>query len=256
MKTFLILLFSFPFWNTFQETATVNRIQKSAHIAYKEKDYRKAISEYETLINVYHCTDIRLYHNLGTAYFRILQYKQAEKVFRKIIARNEAPYNSYCYNNLGVIYFRSGQYPKAQQYFKNALSLFPENQEARFNYEAVTLTIMKDKPFMSNEGQDKKSKQTQQRQRQTNPNQQAKPMVQSSKGSRGSTSRSQQNGGQNQNRNSKGNEDALTTKRLQEMNMSQQNAEYLLELLRQREIQYIHQQVKPETEEQPAYPNW
>lgn len=71
------------------------------------------------------------YINLGIAYERINEYKEAEKSFKKALEINEN--HPVAKNELGLIYRKTGRYKEAREVYENLLAMYPDFLPARKN---------------------------------------------------------------------------------------------------------------------------
>lgn len=66
---------------------------------------------------------------LGSAYFRVNNFSDAQKVFAFII--NENPKYEKAWMNLGAVYLQNGKYQEAEFALINAIQLDPDYLQAR-----------------------------------------------------------------------------------------------------------------------------
>ncbi len=95
------------------------KLLKEANKAYYEKDFDKAMSLYEKLLNSVK-ENSNLHYNLGVIYLRKGKYKKAIEEFKKATQIN--PENADAYYNLGIIYESFlGDRNEAIDYYKKYL---------------------------------------------------------------------------------------------------------------------------------------
>lgn len=106
-----------------------------------QKNYIKAIAEFERSANL-RPNELRLkYNSLGLAYIKIGSYEKAEKVLN--IAVQIKPDDRFAHNNLGFTYLRLRKYKEAQSQFIAALKIDPKYKNAQDNLEWVNTLISK-----------------------------------------------------------------------------------------------------------------
>jgi len=95
---------------------------------YKNKEYEKAIDEFQKVIETY--PDYKEAHSiLGNAYFRIRKYDEASSAYQKV--RQLDPNDVTAYENMGVIYANRGEYKEALGEWKRVLELNPERTDIK-----------------------------------------------------------------------------------------------------------------------------
>jgi protein O-GlcNAc transferase len=72
-------------------------------------------------------------NNLGIAYFRLRDYPNAEKSYRKSLELN--PDRPETHNNLGSLYLEQDDFSRAIPYFREALKIKPDFREAALNLQ-------------------------------------------------------------------------------------------------------------------------
>lgn len=104
-----------------------------------QRNYSKAIAEFEKSANL-QPNELRLkYNSLGLAYIKIGSLDKAEKVLN--IAIQIKPDDKFAHNNLGFTYLRLKKYKEAQYQFNEAIKLDPKYENAQSNLEWVNTLI-------------------------------------------------------------------------------------------------------------------
>lgn len=121
--------------NKFKDIVRKNQKSPNAHVDlgwtyYQEGKWGKALSEYETAVNL-DPTNVGAHYNLGLVYSELSRYEDAEKAFQKTIQLNNK--HELAYFNLGHLYFLQQKYDQAIPNLKTALELSPG--AANFHYE-------------------------------------------------------------------------------------------------------------------------
>jgi len=107
---------------------------------YGEKKYDEAIVNYQKALQVLpESPDI--FFNLGAAEYQRKNYEQSEKLFGRSIALSDAARQSQAAYNLGGAFYREGKLLEALAAFKKAIELNPRDEDAKFNYEFVSLKL-------------------------------------------------------------------------------------------------------------------
>lgn len=100
-----------------------------------EKNYEKAIQEFERSANL-DPGDLKLkYNSLGLAYIKVKMYENAARVLE--IAVLIDPQDKYAQNNLGYAYVQLGKYVEAKPHFEEALKIDPSYVNAKKNLQWI-----------------------------------------------------------------------------------------------------------------------
>ena len=100
-------------------------------IYLNDKDYDKAIAQFERAGNLPPAELKLKYNSLGLAYIKKGMYGKAGKVLEVAVLID--PEDKYAHNNLGIVYYKMGLLDDAIREFQVALSLNPNYREARYN---------------------------------------------------------------------------------------------------------------------------
>ncbi|MCC6931929.1 MAG: tetratricopeptide repeat protein [Deltaproteobacteria bacterium] len=83
-------------------------------------------------------TNIDTYHNIGTIFYKLGDYKKAQGYFEDTIKAN--PCHAEALNNLGVIAAKDNAYDQALSYLSRAIACKPDYANARFNLAMISLS--------------------------------------------------------------------------------------------------------------------
>ena len=114
-----------------------NQAIKNAQIAYKYGDFKEASSEYQLLASSSFFTPPEVTLNYAHALFENNDMVQARRKYAQLISTQEPSLASTTYSQLGVIFCAEKDTAQALTLFKVALTLKPDNEVARFNYELL-----------------------------------------------------------------------------------------------------------------------
>lgn len=104
--------------------------------------YDDAINEFNSALqNMSYSTPERAYVNMGWAYYKKKDYKEAELNLRKAI--QSAPDFFIAHYNLGILYRDTGNYKEAIKEFKLAIKYFPRYIDAYYDLAHTYLKIKK-----------------------------------------------------------------------------------------------------------------
>ncbi len=102
---------------------------KEAEKAFKERDYDRAIKNYNLALS-YSPDDTNILYNLGTAYLLKKQYLLALNEFEKILAKE--PYNKKTLFNAGISLFKMGKIEKAKTLWNNLYRIEPDYKDIHY----------------------------------------------------------------------------------------------------------------------------
>lgn len=75
--------------------------------------------------------------NLGSAYYKMRDYPEADRAFAAAALSSDATLQQQALYNLGNSAYRQGRLPEAVELYKAALELDPDDEDAKFNLEFV-----------------------------------------------------------------------------------------------------------------------
>jgi Ca-activated chloride channel family protein len=100
--------------------------------AYQEQSYEQALQGFLTM-QLEHPKDLSVLMNVGSAHYQLGQYDLAEKAFRQAAAAPEPQAREQALYNLGNTAYKQGKLDDAVAQYQAALSLNPNDTDARAN---------------------------------------------------------------------------------------------------------------------------
>lgn len=111
--------------------------------------YDEAINEFNTALkNVSYSTPERAYVNMGWAYYKKKNYKEAELNLKKAI--QSAPDFFIAHYNLGILYKDTRNYEEAIKEFQRAIKYFPKYVDAYYDLAHTYLKIKRSEYALQN----------------------------------------------------------------------------------------------------------
>ena len=107
---------------------------RAGNDAYWKQDYDEAVNAYQSAVHEKPENPIT-YHNLGTAYYRIGNYRKASAAFQTSLLKGDIPNPADIYYNLGNAQFQLRDYTAAVKSYENSLHLNPTDFDAKHNLE-------------------------------------------------------------------------------------------------------------------------
>lgn len=266
--------------------ANANHLRKEAQKAVENKDYTTAIAHYNHLLDTMRVADDAALLNVAHALLKEKKTNEAQQAYTKATQATKNTIRSTAYTQLGVLSAEKQQDKEALQYFKQALKENPRNEYARYNYELLKRKMKQPQNKQDNkdknqqqQNQDNKDQQQQDKEQQNKENQQNKDgqdKNQQNKEQEGKDKEGQEKEQQNKDRKEKEQDKApkneeeekegkkgekekpqANKQALQEMNMSEEKAQMILEAMKNNEIQYIQQrQHKAKKRPERNKPDW
>ncbi|WP_421869977.1 hypothetical protein [Marinoscillum sp.] len=272
------------------EISRYNRLKNKAEIAYENGQYDVAANNYSMLYDSLSADDPAIALNLAHSYYALGDSSNAMLKYQAAATSNNNTIKSVAYQQLGVMNDKPETLNEALQYLKSSLKANPYNEEARFNYEVVKKKLeqqkqnQKDQQKQNQDDQDKKNedqeknqdqqdqqqndqeKQDQENQDQQNQDQQDQEQQNQDQKDQEKQDGEQKDGEQEEQQNQEGqeqseqdqkNQEMSTKEKLEQMNISEEKAQMILEAMKNNEIQYIQQQRrKPTKAPDSGKPDW
>lgn len=218
-----------PDWNTLGRAGEIREYKLQANAAFQKGDYEAALVFYRHLYDKLNITEEEVLLNLAHCYFTQKKNKQATALYQIATRSGNPKVKSLAWQQLGSMAYQSKRYEWAAVCFKNALKSSPTNEDARYNYELTQkiLSLTQTKAG-------------------TPPPKQAPPPAPPPPPDADLEDESTTN-----------DQSTVEPDPYSEMGLSKQQAEILLEAMKEAEKQYIQQQRK--TSKKPAAssrPNW
>jgi tetratricopeptide (TPR) repeat protein len=261
--------------------ANANYLRKEAQKAIEKKDYATAVNHYNYLLDTLRVADDAASLNVAHALLKEKKTNEAQQAYTKATQATKNTVRATAYTQLGVLSAQKQQDKEALQYFKQALKENPRNEYARYNYELLKRKMEQTQNKQDNKNKDQQQNQDNknQEQQQNKENQQDKEgqnkeqqnKEQEEKNKEGQEKEQQNKDGKEkeQDKNPKNEAEGKDGKKgekekpqankqaLQEMNMSEEKAQMILEAMKNNEIQYIQQrQHKAKKRPERNKPDW
>lgn len=280
MKYLIIISLAMGLWGQFNKIALTNQLKADAAIAFDQKDYTKAANIYQNLISTYNLGDEIIRLNLANSLFLANERSKAALQYQQLINSADTETKSTAYQQLGMIAALKGKYDLALTNFKLALKTNDKNEKARYNYELIRkirdqqLDLQQEQQQQNKKDNTGKSEQknsyipgsdqqqetitkqlNRSSQQQTNIDDKSGGNItsESLEGNKESQSNQKDPSSKNEDKeleeDKKGNMDkeSLKMRRLNEINISEEKARMILEIMKNDEIQYIQQMKKHES---------
>ena len=203
------------------DISKINKLTKNAEKAFKEKNYKVAINDYNTLIDSFNISNEKIHLNLAHSYLLSNDTLKAIENYNMASITNNNKIKSIAYQQLGNINESKNKLKNATEFYKKSILSNNSNLDSKYNYELVTKKLKE---------QEKKKKEKNKKE-EDNKNQQNKEQENKEKNKKKQENKNQQN---------KEQEKSIEEK-LKEVNMSKKKAEMILNALNNIEFQYIQQ---------------
>ena len=201
MKILILILALSVSLSDLTNISKVNRYKNMGEQAYKQKDYKKAIHAYKTLVDSFSVDEDPILLNLANAYFNLKDTANASNYYNQLLASNDNSIKSVANAQLGVMKKQQNKLPEALAHFKNALKANPQNADARYDYELLKKLMkdQQDKNKNKNKDQNNKDDQKKDQQNQNNQKQNQQQNQQQNKENQQQNQNQQQQNQQQQN---------------------------------------------------------
>ena len=206
------------------DISKINKLTKNAEKAFKEKNYKVAINDYNTLIDSFNISNEKIHLNLAHSYLLSNDTLKAIENYNMASITNNNKIKSIAYQQLGNINESKNKLKNATEFYKKSILSNNSNLDSKYNYELVTKKLEE----QENKNQQNKEKN---KKEEDNKNQQNKEQENKEKNKKEQENKNQQN---------KEQEKSIEEK-LKEVNMSKKKAEMILNALNNIEFQYIQQ---------------
>lgn len=257
------------------EINRINKTKKAAESAYVAGNYELAASKYKILTDSMGVDEDEVYLNMAHSYFHLNDSANATSTYTQLTSTSNKEIQSIAYQQLGVMAKNNQLLNEGEAMLKSSLRANPMNQEARYNYEIVKKLLQRENEQKQqnqdnqNQNQDQNEEnQDQQEQDQQNKDQQEKDSESDKENEEQEQSQENQEGkegeqqeeeeaGKPQNDENKESQQPGTKEKLEEMNISEEKAQMILEAMKNNEFQYIQQRKRKPTQQQdPSKPDW
>lgn len=122
---------------SFEKVRLMNRAKEKAETAYWKKNYSEAVNLYQQVVesSVMATPESRI--NLANSHYQMKQYQRAKAIYERLSKVSNPKLASDAHNQLGVLSCISADSAAALTHFTQALLANNNNNEARFNYEFI-----------------------------------------------------------------------------------------------------------------------
>jgi Ca-activated chloride channel homolog len=274
----LILLFFFS-GNNPTEIALINTYKKNAEKSFLSNDFSNAASQYRFLIDSLQIDEDAIKLNLGHAYQQLGDTSSARTYYNQATLTNDHNLKSIAYQQLGVMSKASSNLNESLNYLKASIKANPSNTDARYDYELVKKLLEQRKDQNQSDQDENKEQQDQEQQNQEQQDQEQQDQEQQDQDGDADEKKEQEQKEAADQQEKKPEEEAKDAEsaqneeeekadeneqrnqdieqKLQEMNISPEKAEMILEAMKNGEIQYIQQQKRKPTEKpDKGKPDW
>jgi tetratricopeptide (TPR) repeat protein len=200
-----------------------NKYIRRGNDLYEEKNFKDAEVDYMKALEK-NPASYKGQYNLGGALYKQENYEDATKLYSNIAGSGtDSQQKADAYYNLGNSMLKAKKYPESIEAYKNSLRLNPTDQDAKYNMEFAKRMIQEQQKQDQNKDQEKKDDQKQDDQKQ---DQQKKDDQQKDQ---------QKQDEQKQDQQKQDQEQQQQQKQQQQQNISKQEAERMLEALKNEE---------------------
>ncbi|SMG34859.1 Tetratricopeptide repeat-containing protein [Marivirga sericea] len=276
--------------------AKANAAKERAAEALKNGNYEKVVEHYTYLLDSLSYESPEAELNRAHAYFQLKDTVNAFDAYRKVSDAPNSQLKSKAMLQMGNLSEMQKEYESALSFFKEALKADPSNQKARYNYELLKKKMQEqekqdqnkdqenqdqdqqdqqDKDQESKDQQNKENKDSEnqkkdknqeesqedktaeEQQQQEDAEQQDGEQNEQEKGKEQEQKEQQQKEGEEKKEGEEQQMNPSTKQKLEEMNISEEKAQMILEALRNKESQYFQQLRKKATKRQDSgKPDW
>lgn len=260
----------------------INSLKAEAKKAYLKNDYKTAVSKYRYLIDSLKVREDEVMLNLASAYYNLKDTSNALSQYQSLTASPKNQLRSKAQQQLGLIADQQGKPEEALNYFKEAIKSDLTNEEARYNYELLKKKI-EEKKKEDQKKQDQQNKDKDQQKKDQDKNEQEKKEQQKKDQEQKEKEKKEQEEKQKQEQQKKDQEKKdqeqkekeqkekeekekkdeekkmppSVKERLEQMKISPEKAEMLLEAMRNQEKQYLQQNKRKATKpKEKGKPDW
>lgn len=272
----------------------INTLKAEAKKAYLKNDYKTAVAKYRYLVDSMKVQEDEVLLNLASAYYNLKDTTNALSQYQSLTASPKNQLRSKAQQQLGVIADQQGKHEEALTHFKEAIKSDLSNQEARYNYELLKKKLdekkkqdqkkqdpqnkdkdqqKKDQDKKDQDKQDqqkkdqeqkdkeKKEQEEKQKQEQQKKDQEKKDQEKKDQEKKDQEKKEQEKKEQEQKEKEKKDEEKKMPQsvkdKLEQMKISPEKAEMLLEAMRNQEKQYLQQNKRKATKpKEKDKPDW
>lgn len=272
----------------------INSLKSDAKKSFNAGNYKDAIKKYRYLVDTLDVNEDEVKMNLASAYFLAKDTANARAAYQQLAQSVKKSIRSNALQQLGVMNNQRGKAEEALNLFKQAIKADPTNIDARYNYEMLKKKLddqkkkdeqnkdknkdQKDKDKKDEQNKDnkdqknddqknddqkkkeeEKKKQDEKEQEKQDKQGQQKKEEQKNEQQK-DKKQSEQEQKEQQQKEEKMKEQKVpsdVSKKLKEMNMSEEKANMILEAMKNQEIQYLQQNKRKATKSKDKNkPDW
>lgn len=287
MKLFVAIILLIAPINDLNKIAKANEHKRAAKQAYLEEDYATAAYHYQFLKDSLEVNEEEVLLNLANSLYKTQDSTSARNLYNSLLTDTSPLTRSQAHQQLGAMNFNSKEYEEALNHFKSALRTDPGNEDARYNYELLKKLLKEEEEQKQDqENQDKENEEDQQEQQdqeqqdQENQDQQnQEQQEQDSEQQENQENQQEDQEGEEQDQQEQQDENSeeqqeqqkpeegeeeesepkepSTADKLEEMNISEEKAQMILEAMKNNEIQYLQQNKrKAQKKKKSGKPDW
>jgi len=221
------------------DISKINKLTKNAEKAFKEKNYKVAINDYNTLIDSFNISNEKIHLNLAHSYLLSNDTLKAIENYNMASITNNNKIKSIAYQQLGNINESKNKLKNAAEFYKKSILSNNSNLDSKYNYELVTKKLKEqEKKKEENKNQQNKEKNNKEKNNKEKNNKEKNNKEQENKEQENKEQENKEQ--ENKKKNNKEQEKSIEEK-LKEVNMSKKKAEMILNALNNIEFQYIQQ---------------
>ncbi len=261
------------------DISRINKTKKAAESAYLAGNYETAAAKYKILTDSMGVSEDEVFLNMAHSYFHLNDSANSTSAYNQLISSSNKEIKSIAYQQLGVMAKNNQLLEEAESMLKSSLRANPLNQEARYDYEVVKKLLQKQNEQKQdnqdnqnqeenkdqneeNQDQEKQDQENQDQQDQQDQdsesdqeNEEQQQNQENEEGKEGEQQEEEESGKPNEE--NKESEQPGTKEKLEEMNISEEKAQMILEAMKNNEFQYIQQRKRKPTQQQdPSKPDW
>ncbi|MDJ1472943.1 hypothetical protein QNI19_05500 [Cytophagaceae bacterium DM2B3-1] len=135
-----------PNWNILSKSGEIREYKYQANLAFQQGNYEEALIFYKHLYEILNVGEEEVLVNLAHCYFIQKKQKQATALYQIASQSPHPAVKSLAWQQLGVLAYNTKRYDWASTCFRNSLKSNPRNEDARYNYELTEKLRRQNKP--------------------------------------------------------------------------------------------------------------
>lgn len=257
----------------------INGLKADAKKAYLKNDFKTAINKYRYLVDSLNVREDEVLLNLASAYYNLKDTTHALQQYQSLTGSSKNQLRSKAQQQLGLIADQQGKQEEALTHFKEAIKSDLTNQDARYNYELLKKKLeekkkqdqkkqdeqnkdkdqeKKDQEKKEEEKKDQEKKDQEQKEKEKKDQEQKdKQKEEQEKKDQEQKDKEQKEKEEQQKKDQEKKMPPSVKEKLEEMKISPEKAEMLLEAMRNQEKQYLQQNKRKATKpKEKGKPDW